>query len=79
MTAIEKFLPLLLEQEEGEGGGDDDRKGGDGNNGGGNGPTPLVSTEDGINFLYVRHNNLYRTLRGAVFFGPEHTFLEIIS
>ena len=24
--------------------------------------TPIVSTEDGVNFLYIRHNNLYRTV-----------------
>jgi hypothetical protein len=23
-------------------------------------PTPVVSTDDGVNFLYIRHNNLYR-------------------
>lgn len=22
-------------------------------------PTPVVSTDDGVNFLYIRHNNLY--------------------
>ena len=25
-------------------------------------PTPVVSTDDGVNFLYIRHNNLYCTL-----------------
>ncbi|KAJ3289052.1 AP-1 complex subunit mu-1 [Borealophlyctis nickersoniae] len=42
MTAIEKFMPLILEAEEEE-----------------QTPSPIMSSEDGINFLYVRHNNLY--------------------
>lgn len=82
MTAIEKFLPLMLEQEEGEGAGDEDRKG-DGNNG--NGPTPLVSTEDGINFLYVRHNNLYlvgmtkRNSNAATILLFLHKLIEVFT
>ncbi|KAJ3057351.1 AP-1 complex subunit mu-1 [Rhizophlyctis rosea] len=42
MTAVEKFMPLVLQAEEEE-----------------QTPTPIVSTEDGINFLYIRHSNLY--------------------
>ncbi|KAI8846220.1 Mu homology domain-containing protein [Chytridium lagenaria] len=42
MTAIEKFMPLVLEAEEEE-----------------QTPSPVINTEDGINFLYIRHNNLY--------------------
>ncbi|KAJ3189342.1 AP-1 complex subunit mu-1 [Gaertneriomyces sp. JEL0708] len=42
MSAVEKFMPLLLDLEEEE-----------------QAPTPVVSTEDGIHFLYVKHNNLY--------------------
>ncbi|TPX47618.1 hypothetical protein SeMB42_g00407 [Synchytrium endobioticum] len=42
MSAIEKFMPLLLESEEDE-----------------QTPTPVISTDDGVNFLYIRHNNLY--------------------
>ncbi|KAJ1564783.1 AP-1 complex subunit mu-1, partial [Cladochytrium tenue] len=42
MSAIEKFMPLVMETEE------DDQT-----------PSPVVSSEDGINFLYIRHNNLY--------------------
>ncbi len=44
MTAIEGFLPLLLTAED-----DEDVT-----------VTPVVSSEDGVNFLYIRHNNLYR-------------------
>lgn len=44
MTAVEKFMPLVLQAEEEE-----------------QTPTPIVSTEDGINFLYIRHSNLYCT------------------
>ncbi|KAJ3043669.1 AP-1 complex subunit mu-1 [Rhizophlyctis rosea] len=42
MTAVEKFMPLVLQVEEEE-----------------QTPTPIISTEDGINFLYIRHSNLY--------------------
>lgn len=43
MSSIEKFMPLIMEMEE------DDQL-----------LTPIVSTDDGqINFLYVKHNNLY--------------------
>lgn len=44
MTAIEAFLPLVLAAE------DDEEVT----------VTPVVSSEDGVNFLYIRHNNLYR-------------------
>jgi hypothetical protein len=43
MTAVEKFMPLVLEAEEEE-----------------QTPSPVISTDDGVNFLYIRHNNLYR-------------------
>ncbi|KAJ3146022.1 AP-1 complex subunit mu-1 [Geranomyces variabilis] len=42
MSAVEKFMPLILEAEEEE-----------------QTPTPIMSSEDGIHFLYVKHNNLY--------------------
>ncbi|KAJ3109186.1 AP-1 complex subunit mu-1 [Phlyctochytrium planicorne] len=43
MTAIEKFMPLVLKEDE-----EDEET-----------LTPVISTEEGINFLYIRHNNLY--------------------
>ncbi|KAJ3091895.1 AP-1 complex subunit mu-1 [Quaeritorhiza haematococci] len=42
MSAVEKFMPLVLEAEEEE-----------------QTPSPIISTDDGVNFLYIRHNNLY--------------------
>lgn len=42
MTAVDKFLPLILQIEEEE-----------------LTPSPIVSTQDGIHFLYIRHNNLF--------------------
>ncbi|KAK9719246.1 AP-1 adaptor complex mu subunit Apm1 [Basidiobolus ranarum] len=41
MTAVEKFMPLLLETEEEE-----------------QTLTPVI-THEGVNYLYIRHNNLY--------------------
>ena len=41
MSAVEKFLPLVLEAEE-------------------DGQTPAPCfTDDGINYMYIRHNNLF--------------------
>jgi len=45
MSAVDKFMPLILEIEEEE-----------------QTPTPVISTDDGVHFLYVRHNNLYCNL-----------------
>ena len=42
MTAIDKFMPLILQIEEEEAT-----------------PSPIISTQDGIHFLYIRHNNLF--------------------
>eukprot|EP00842_Homolaphlyctis_polyrhiza_P006373 jgi/Hompol1/6737/HPOL_001544-RA len=42
MSAIEKFMPLIIEVEEEQ-----------------LSLSPVVSTDDGINFLYIRHNNLF--------------------
>jgi AP-1 complex subunit mu len=42
MTAIEKFLPLLENEDEEAI------------------QTPIVSSEEGVHFLYIRHSNLYR-------------------
>ncbi|KAI9341781.1 Mu homology domain-containing protein [Zopfochytrium polystomum] len=42
MSAVDKFMPLVLEAEDEE-----------------QTPSPVVSTDDGVNFLYIRHNNLY--------------------
>lgn len=42
MTAVDKFMPLILQIEEEE-----------------STPSPIVSTQDGIHFLYIRHNNLF--------------------
>lgn len=25
-------------------------------------PTPIISTQDGVHFLYIRHNNLFCTV-----------------
>ena len=47
MTTIEKFLPLIFEEEEEQEEREDDT------------PCPIVSTEEGVSFLYIRHNNLY--------------------
>jgi AP-1 complex subunit mu len=44
MSAVEKFMPLVLEAE------DLDQV-----------PSPVTCTDDGINFLYIKHNNLYCT------------------
>jgi AP-1 complex subunit mu len=44
MSAVEKFMPLVLETEEES-----------------QSPTPCF-THEGINYLYIRHNNLYRIL-----------------
>lgn len=41
-TAVEKFMPLVLEAEEEQA------------------PVPCFNDE-GINYLYIRHNNLYST------------------
>ena len=41
MSAVEKFLPLVLEAEEDS-----------------QAPAPCF-TDDGINYLYIRHNNLF--------------------
>jgi AP-1 complex subunit mu len=40
MSAVEKFMPLVLEAEEEQV------------------PTPCF-THEGVNYLYIRHNNLY--------------------
>ena len=40
MSAVEKFMPLVLEAEEEQA------------------PTPCF-THEGVNYLYIRHNNLY--------------------
>jgi AP-1 complex subunit mu len=45
MGCVEKFLPLMLDEEE---------------SAGGSGYATPVLTEDGISYLYVKHNNLYR-------------------
>jgi AP-1 complex subunit mu len=42
MTAIDKFMPLIIKSEDEEAV-----------------LTPIISTEEGVNFLYIRHNNLY--------------------
>ncbi|KAL2917367.1 AP-1 adaptor complex mu subunit Apm1 [Polyrhizophydium stewartii] len=42
MSAIDKFMPLVLEVEEEQ-----------------QTPSPIISSDDGINFLYIRHNNLF--------------------
>jgi AP-1 complex subunit mu len=42
MSAIEKFMPLILEAEEHD-----------------QTPSPVMATDDGIHFLYIKHNNLY--------------------
>ncbi len=41
MSAVEKFMPLVLEAEEEQ-----------------QAPTPCF-THEGVNYLYIRHNNLY--------------------
>jgi AP-1 complex subunit mu len=43
MTAVEKFMPILMEAEEDE-----------------ETPPPVISN-GGINYLYIRYNNLYGT------------------
>ncbi|KAI9197438.1 adaptor complex AP-3 domain-containing protein [Polychytrium aggregatum] len=42
MSAVEKFMPLVLAAEELD-----------------QTPSPVISTEDGVHFLYIRYNNLY--------------------
>jgi AP-1 complex subunit mu len=42
-NAVEKFMPLLLEQEEENG----------------DQGAPPVLTKDGVNYLFIKHNNLY--------------------
>ncbi|EGF78864.1 hypothetical protein BATDEDRAFT_37174 [Batrachochytrium dendrobatidis JAM81] len=42
MTAIDKFMSLILEVEEEQ-----------------QTPSPVISSDDGINYLYIRHNNLF--------------------
>lgn len=42
MSAVEKFMPLLLEAEESEAGA-----------------SPVLAADDGVHFLFVKHNNLY--------------------
>jgi AP-1 complex subunit mu len=43
-TAVEKFMPLLLEAEEEMGEG---------------GCAPPLLTDNGINYLFIKHNNVY--------------------
>ena len=50
-TAVDKFMTLLLEEEEA---------------GGDSGCASPILTDEGINFLYIKHNNVYRTLVSAV-------------
>jgi AP-1 complex subunit mu len=47
-TAIDKFMPLLIESEESY------------NQNGSSGYAPPVLTEEGISYLFIKHNNLYR-------------------
>lgn len=47
-TAVEKFMTLLLEQEEEA---NDD----------GSSYAPPILTDEGVNYLYIKHNNLYCT------------------
>ena len=42
MSAIDKFMPLILETEEES-----------------SSLSPVVASEDGVNFLYIRKNNLF--------------------
>ena len=52
MSAVEKFLPLVLEAEEDS-----------------QAPAPCF-TDDGINYLYIRHNNLFRKFTLFLLLSP---------
>ena len=54
MSAIDTFLPLVLDSE------DEDSI-----------QTPIVSTQEGVNFLYIRHNNLYSNIILARLFNQK--------
>lgn len=47
MSAVEQFMPMLLQQEEEIGS----------ENGG---YAPPIMSKNGVNFVYIKHNNVYR-------------------
>lgn len=66
MSAIEKFMPLIMEKEED-----------------GEVPTPVLTSEDGIHFLYVLHNGVYfvamtkRNSNAAAIFAFLHKLINV--
>ena len=50
-AAVDRFMPLILAAEE---------SGADEEGNSGPGYAPPVLSEDGVHYLYIKHNNLYR-------------------
>jgi AP-1 complex subunit mu len=60
-SAVDKFMPLLLAEEE------EDAAGGGAGGSGDGGAAPPILSSDGINYLYIKHNNLYCKLLYSIF------------